>query len=533
MPDDKLEHDRGFEPKDLVVRFHTSNIDKFVQARRIFSQHGIDVTHFRDDKMRDSYQYEEKYELGRGPEFLQPALEEIRLRVGANSLFFIEDTSVRIDALSSSDRDFPGLAVKEWFEQVTFDDLDRDLKAKGNNRRATVYSDVALYVPGLAYPVCDQGETQGRIADSPQRSSKNYQFPWLSANTFNGWFVPDGSTKRLGEMSFEESLKFDFRAKSFARLASRIREYVAIANLPSKSYHLSPRRVAVGQLSLFGSPLIVVIGRTCAGKTTFGKYLHDFHQYDHIEASEIMSTVAQKVGIAQPDSFHTAKRVLDVHGPDVVANQIVDSYGPKLAGRVVISGFRTIEEVMYIRRHYPSCRVVFINAGERIRFDRHLVRGRLEEVATLEEFRQHDRQQVMFGLLGRGKDISDVVLENDGSLSSFFSHIGSVVDGYYHRVQGRSDSRSHFVKIRKSRLFRCLVALSGCDVPVSPVDLMDHINMSPELPNISARHINWVLLCHPELAFRVGSKGKSIAYRLSAAGRAYVKAIGYVENKIS
>ena len=30
------------------------------------------------------------------------------------------------------------------------------------------------------------------------------------AHAVNGWFIPDGATKRLGEMEFEESLGFDF-----------------------------------------------------------------------------------------------------------------------------------------------------------------------------------------------------------------------------------------------------------------------------------------------------------------------------------
>ena len=48
-----------------------------------------------------------------------------------------------------------------------------------------------------------------------------------------GWFIPDGATKRLGEMEFEEALGFDFRAKALTKLIARLEEMNAALNLGS------------------------------------------------------------------------------------------------------------------------------------------------------------------------------------------------------------------------------------------------------------------------------------------------------------
>src|ERR1700693_1157199 len=65
---------------------------------------------------------------------------------GSSHPFILEDTSVRIDALSG-DEDVPGVDIKYWMQASTFESLDRMLRAGGNVRGATVRSDVLLHIP--------------------------------------------------------------------------------------------------------------------------------------------------------------------------------------------------------------------------------------------------------------------------------------------------------------------------------------------------------------------------------------------------
>ena len=187
----------GFE-RILNVYFYTSNPDKLFQARLMFVRHGYLLRHFKGYREP----YDEDYSLPT-EQMLTRAIEQVNAEFGVKSIFFVEDTSLRLEALSDS-TDFPGLKVKEWFASSSFDEVDRLIQARGGDRRAVVKSDIALYVPGLSHIMFFHGETAGTVAPTPPAFSGSVQYPWLTPSTFNGWFIPDGATRRLGEMEFEE-----------------------------------------------------------------------------------------------------------------------------------------------------------------------------------------------------------------------------------------------------------------------------------------------------------------------------------------
>ena len=474
---------------------------------------------------------------------LQRAVEEIRKRIGANSLFFVEDTSVKIDALSGDGSVVPGLRVKEWFRDTTFEALDDELKRRGNRREATVRSDIGLYIPGLERTVFVFGETAGRVAESPPQFAMSYRFPWLTPSTFNGWFVPRGSEKTLGEMDFAESFQFDFRVRSLTKLLDRIEEYAAVGNLPAQAYAV--RRIkAVGQGSLFParSLLILVVGRICAGKTTFGRHVADAHGWLHVEASDEMNALATECdekGVE--DLFLRAKELLRHRGPDCVARSIVKRYYGRLDGGVVITGFRAIEEVVYFRNRYPSCVVMYINAGDRVRFSRHLERGRWGGIRTRDEFEAHDREQWSLGLLARARDIvdvprdiADVEVENEFGLAEYFGQIDGVLErlgasGGSGVVREEISEVRGVVRLGRSslrgrRALRCLRALRGFREPATCAEVQSRMAEEEEGGAMSARHVNWVLGSLPELAERIVGQGR-LRYRIRSAGRAYVEAV--------
>ena len=159
---DHIEHDRTIE-----VYFYTSNIHKLIQARLVFARFGYTLRHFRGRQEP----YEESYELGT-QELLRRAVKQVTLSFGVKSVFFVEDTSIRIDSLSGAS-DFPGLAAKEWFQSTSFTDLDLQLRRVGVNRSATVNSDIALFLPTLTRPVFFHGETRGKIANTAPTFSES------------------------------------------------------------------------------------------------------------------------------------------------------------------------------------------------------------------------------------------------------------------------------------------------------------------------------------------------------------------------
>lgn len=515
-------------PRRTEVSFYTSSVEKFLQARLVLQEYGLMLRHF----LESQEPYDEDYSLGKTG-LLTRAIAQIKARLGVNSLFFVEDTSVIIHALSSSDKPVPGLEVKEWFARTSFAGLDNELRKRGNSRAATVCSDIALHVPGLENPVFFHGATRGRVADSPPEFAASDQHPWLTPNTFNGWFIPDASSKRLGEMSYEESLDFDFRVKSLAALADRLEEYAAVLNYGGHSYSVRRPRGETSALSLFKEPpsLLIVVGKTCAGKTTMGQYAASRHAFRLIEASSMMRLAADRVGVSGPDAYYRAKALLQEKGPDIVAREIVGSYGDDLANRAIITGFRTIEEIQYIRGQFPGCKVIQVDASERTRFERHLRRGRTNAISTLAEFTEHDRQQSQFGLLSVAAELADVRITNEGTMKEFHAQIDTVMETIPTPTQGVSYIRPNPTALKQSRLFRCLRALeqvekaASCPEIAQLTDRDTPMNNMEQVERISPRHVNWVLKDVPELARRVDARGDRVRYQILPAGRAYLEAV--------
>jgi len=137
------------------LTFFTSNAAKLAHARYIAEGRHIRIKGFRQRTYHANYN--EPRLSSRGP--LLDASYRSALQQCAKAgisvethPFVLEDTSVRIDALSGGSADFPGLDVKFWMQEQTFSALDSSLRSAGNVRTATVRSDVLLHVPNLLKP---------------------------------------------------------------------------------------------------------------------------------------------------------------------------------------------------------------------------------------------------------------------------------------------------------------------------------------------------------------------------------------------
>ena len=281
----------------LLPRFHTTSVAKFLQARLVFGRAGLDIHAFRSDERP----YPETYE-GTSTDLLREGLTALLGRIGRSSLVFIEDTSLRVNALSAH-ADVPGLAVKEWFADLDADDMLAAINRSGDPG-AVVRSDVALYVPGLDGIITFRGETAGIVAGCPPSFQENPLYPWLTPNSFNGWFIPDGASTRLGAMTLEESWHYDFRVKAFTQLIDRLAEYAALLNLTPSAYRRA-QVFAPGQLSILpvARPLLLVTGRICAGKTTLADCVRLHKNLPTIESSAIVRTLAAELGLQSSTPF--------------------------------------------------------------------------------------------------------------------------------------------------------------------------------------------------------------------------------------
>lgn len=508
------------------VYFYTSNIEKYLQARAIFEKCGLILRHFRTR----TEPYAEDYSVGKD-ELLRRAIDEVKDSVGRGSLFFVEDTSIRIEALSSPESDIPGLAAKEWFASTSFDKLNQTLLSRGDERRASVKSDIALHVPGLGKPVFFRGECRGVVATTPPQFSAPVAHPWLTPSTFNGWLIPDGSTKRLGEMSFEESWRFDFRVKSLLSLIERLEEYCAALNLPTSAYSRRGSAGAAGQLSLLEMQreVLIVVGRTCAGKTTMCEHLSVQHGFRFFEASDVLRMFDRPGSLREASEQVFAEHVLTKQGPDAVARKILsllDSTVEKLA----ISGFRTIEELECLRASIPEAKIVFVEASDRTRYERRIKRARAGESMTFAEFNALDQAQWRFGLLRVAEEMADIKVVNERTIGEFLDNVDGIAA---EAITAATPNVSVMLRPRHAsatnQLFRSLEVLERAGRPLECGEIE---SMTGEAgTRIRHNNVNKVLKAVPELATRMEMEGNRLRYRITDSGRAYLRLLRQADHR--
>ncbi|MEX0729012.1 MAG: non-canonical purine NTP pyrophosphatase [Planctomycetaceae bacterium] len=503
----------------MEVFFYTSNLPKFLQASTVFEHSGLVLKHFKSK----TDPYNEDYAVGKD-RLLTKAIKEIVGMIGKQSLFFVEDTSLCINALSKQGEDVPGLSVKEWFTKTSFEQCDAELHKKGKGRSAIIKSDIGLHVPGLPRPLFFHGEVSGEIAETSPLFPENERYPWLTPNTFNGWFIPDGAEKRLGEMSLEESWKYDFRTRALESLLNRLEEYAAALNLPPHAYSRLRHVAPSNQMLLFPEhkPVFVVLGKTCAGKSTFGELVSEKHGLHWIEASKVLRTFKSEYDDEPGKDFDFAKHTLETKGQDIVARRILQIYGNEVSDGMVMTGFRTIEELEAIKAHIPHAKVILVDASERARFQRHLARGRLDAIKTVREFKAHDVKQWSFGLLRVAEDFADIRVTNERSIQDYWQQIefllsmetGKPFPGVSWRVNPRHG-------IADNQLYRCLAVINDAGRSLS----CDEIQELTRITGATIRHnnANKVLKRVPELAKRYDVENERIRYEITNAGRAYVR----------
>ena len=385
------------------ITFVTSNLSKLAHARYLCRNYQVNILHYKKFFYGVGYEepriYDRKQLLA---ESFKDAVARWKRNVTErdNRLFFIEDTSVKIDALSEGDNEVPGVDVKYWMRETDFNLLDQELKNKGNNRKCSVTSHVMLFLTedlqkklGITedYKIF-KSTAYGEITEKEYSFETQILYPWLDNKTFNKWFVPNGYSLPVSLLDISQTDTGDFRKGAFEQMLTFLEENGAIKN----------KRRFGNQLHLQFYDSFVVCGRTCAGKSTIGKFLVDEYGYYHIEASEFMThklleTHGSKSNI---DKHLFASKVLKVE-PLFVVNKLIDFlHEHEIYDKFVITGFRTKDEVdAFFKAVYDNMlHLVYINSNFEERFKRWRLRRREVDSYSENRFREIDTIQDGMGV---------------------------------------------------------------------------------------------------------------------------------------
>ena len=369
----------------------------------------------RDDLLRQSY---------------ESALEQAR-NSGVNidkRFFFLEDTSVIVDALSEKEREIPGVNVKFWMKDIEFEDLDRDLTQK-LNRNVTVRSDILLHIPKYfqkKWEIKDDylvfvGTQQGSVVEVEIDFETNLVFPWLDNKTFNKWFVPRGESQPLSCLTIKDADRYDFRLHAFSKMIEFFEQNGALSSL------FEQQSLGLEATSPNPPPVLIICGFPCAGKTTLSQYLVRRFGYIHIEASDFMylnfylrHDVGSAVSIAD-----FAEEALK-QKPEIAAEKIAEYMEGLSELPVVISGFRSMREIEWLKHYFEqrgnskSFLLGYIKASQEDRFERYNMRKRDGHEIPKEKFKIQDEQQIRMGLREISLYIDKKTINNERTLDEFF-----------------------------------------------------------------------------------------------------------------
>lgn len=404
--------------------FVTSNNEKLAHIRYLSREYDVFISKqkyygkgYNEPRVRDR------------KELFEKSIQDARRRLFKNissddKIFFIEDTSVNIPALAEVDEEFPGLEIKYWMKQNNFYSLDTQLKNVNNNRRAIVRSDVALVLPRNIEKSLHEpnqiftSQIEGTITEEEISITSQPYFCWLNDKTFNKWFIPNSCQLPLSALPISIADKFDFRKGSISNMLRFLEKLGIIKKKSTYAYNNI-------QLSFLLSPIFIITGPTCAGKTTIAEYLVNEFNYYHLEASDFMhNTYREHHGTNSTILIGDfAERALLVD-PGVVVDQINRNIKQHPGIPKVITGLRSPSEIDEFVKKYDKefpVEIVYVEASFDNRFNRNRKRNRDKINIIKDKFVQLDEQQQRMGLGNILSIYRDCVIENNSTKNNYYS----------------------------------------------------------------------------------------------------------------
>lgn len=408
----------------LELTFLTSNITKLAHARYLCTLYDVNIIQHKLLHYGKGYDEPRLFDRDKLLEIsVIDAMKRWKKHVSGleNRFYFLEDTSVVINALSNEKIEIPGVDIKYFMQETSFEELDLKLKQRGNDRKVTVLSHIMLVLTRELQDklqkkyIVFSSKAEGQITDREYSFDTNILYPWLDNKSFNKWFVPTGYKYPISMLPIEDADNGDFRKGAFNDLCSFLQ-------CNNKLYDKRKRNIS---LRLLFHPLFIITGPTCAGKTSIGKYLLEKYNYYHIEASDFMTleyleTHGNRSGI---EIGVFAKEILEVK-PYVVVERVINYLNelPETPA-VVITGFRTVDEIEFFNQNSPlkgKVETVFINSEYEIRYQRWLKRNRELTDHKKNKFDKINRLQIEMGLFNISKLDSTNHIVNNTSFENYY-----------------------------------------------------------------------------------------------------------------
>lgn len=178
--------------------------------------------------------------------------------------------------------------------------------------------------------------------------------------------------------------------------------------------------------------IIGVVGLAGAGKDEIAKILEEKYKFKKYDFSkDVLMDLAKKrkLSPSKANMSNLGDELREKEGMGILAEMLHQRIG-RLDGNIVISGFRSPEEVDYIRNEALAFHLIEVYADPLVRFARRNER----EIGTSKEFFERDRHDMEAKGMGKVIRMADFIIKNNSDRVALESQIyGLLVRlGYKH-----------------------------------------------------------------------------------------------------
>jgi dephospho-CoA kinase len=165
--------------------------------------------------------------------------------------------------------------------------------------------------------------------------------------------------------------------------------------------------------------VIGLVGLQGSGKTEVAKAFAKFN-VSYVRMGDVVWKELERRGgeITEANVAKLANELRQKEGLSAIAKRCIPLILEKGKGKraVIVDGIRGIAEVEEFRRAFgEKFHLLGVSASEGVRYSRVASRGRADDVAMFERFREKDRRELGWGL-GEALAKADVTIANEGTL---------------------------------------------------------------------------------------------------------------------
>lgn len=174
--------------------------------------------------------------------------------------------------------------------------------------------------------------------------------------------------------------------------------------------------------------IIGIVGRIAAGKDEAAKYLHGKLGWPVFQISAPLKAEVRKRGLElnRKNMQEMGEKFAKTYGDDYLAKLALKSF--KQNG--IVSGPRQLGQIKYFRSNSRFI-LVFIDAADKIRFERAKSRGIVNEAKTLNDFARDEIEKDVIGDIVKLDDcieMADYKVENNSTIENLGEKLDEIID---------------------------------------------------------------------------------------------------------